>query len=515
MNDAPKPTDRRYQIFISSTFEDLRAERKAAVEAVFERGHIPIALENFSPSNESDLQVIKRALKDCQVYVAILGHRYGSMVPGKNFSFTEFEYDLAQEYGLKTLTFILTDDVINERRSKLDPKSDAVELGNFNKLKAFHNKVTTHFRKLFTPSPAFKYIVELALGDDLNRWDKPGWVREPEDRTILDTAKNEFIVDIIKELEGFPKLYERCSEKPEEKRALARFFTECYFDDIRRNQVSLFFESGSTVAFVAKEVSKHLKGYVTIGENGAPNLQISTNNILAYLLLWLVARVPSTQFPWSPPEERTYGASYGGIDKNLSESTPDYSGSGLTRKEEKEIEKLLHAPFSLLSMKRPTLLLGASSGLQISEQHQLKFPEDISSAKHKELEAQLACCFGPHVGSYHNTIFKRFMYATKLPLVIFLTADKIDCEIEVGKCHFILDSTFTWQQFCREHPVAFCVGCGSCDMDRYIDMFRQLGFEIKRGQAFRAITSFIARNAAFIDQFERGLEKEQAFGAAG
>jgi hypothetical protein len=69
---SPKASDRRYQIFISSTFEDLRAERKAAVEAVFERGHIPIALENFSPSNESDLQVIKSAMKDCQVYVAIL-----------------------------------------------------------------------------------------------------------------------------------------------------------------------------------------------------------------------------------------------------------------------------------------------------------------------------------------------------------------------------------------------------------------------------------------------------------
>src|SRR5208337_5112462 len=105
MNDAPRPSDRRYQIFISSTFEDLKEERKAAVEAVFERGHIPIALENFSPSNESDLQVIKRAMRDCQVYVAILGHRYGMMVPEKDYSFTEFEYNLAQEYKLKTLTF--------------------------------------------------------------------------------------------------------------------------------------------------------------------------------------------------------------------------------------------------------------------------------------------------------------------------------------------------------------------------------------------------------------------------
>jgi len=342
----------------------------------------------------------------------------------------------------------------------------------------------------------------------------PGFVREPEDRTILDNAKNEFIVDIIKNLEGFPKLDERCKEKPEEKRALAKYFTESYLDDVLSKQVSLFFESGSTVAFVAKEVSKYLRGKVTIGENGAPNIQISTNNILAYLLLWLVGRIPCTEFPWSPPplEETTYGASYGPID-HLINRPPVYSGRGLDRKEIFEIEKLMKAPFSLKSMNRPALLLGATSGLQIGDKHNLKFSQEIAPAKKQELEEQLSHCFGPHVGSYHNKIFKRFMYDTKLPLVIFLTADKINCEIEVGKCHFILDSTFTWQQFCNEYPVAFCVGCQGGDIKEYMDMFRNLGFEIRQGQAFTAITSFIARNKAFIEGFEAKLEEKQAFAA--
>src|SRR5438105_7515790 len=163
MNDAP--TDRRYQIFISSTFQDLKEERKAAIEAVFKRGHIPIALENFSPQNEEDLQVIKSAMRDCQVYIAILGHRYGSLVPGQDYSFTEFEYDLAQEYRLKTLTFILADDVIEERRKKVDES----EKRHYGKLRDFHEKkAARHFRRKFTPGPEFKYIIELALADNLN-----------------------------------------------------------------------------------------------------------------------------------------------------------------------------------------------------------------------------------------------------------------------------------------------------------------------------------------------------------
>jgi hypothetical protein len=499
---SPKASDRRYQIFISSTFEDLRAERKAAVEAVFERGHIPIALENFSPSNESDLQVIKSAMKDCQVYVAILGHRYGTMVPDKDYSFTEFEYDLAQQYKLKTLTFILNDKDIAKRRSKLDQKSDEVELRNFGKLQDFHKRVAEHFRRIFVPGPEFKGIVQLALADNLHGWDRPGFIREPDDPTILETAKNEFVVDIIKNLEGFPKLYERCLEEKDSKRELGRFFTQSYLDDIRRKQVSLFFESGSTVAFVARELSKHLKGDVTIGENGAPNIQISTNNILAYLILWLTARIPCTEFPWSPPEETTYGASYGGIDKNLFDRKPDYSLQGLSAKEKAEIDKLLKAPFSLPTMKKPALLLGAASGLQIGSKHKLRFPDGLSTERCQELERQLSRCFGPHVGSYHNKIFKRFMYATNLPIVIFLTANKIDCDIHVGKCHFILDSTFTWDQFCKSHPVAFCVGCDTQQMPRYSEMFAKLGFDINCGQVYTKATSFIARNKAFIEQFE-------------
>jgi Domain of unknown function (DUF4062) len=498
VSDAPKPSDRRYQIFISSTFNDLREERKAAIEAVFESGHIPIALESFSPTNESDLQVIRRAMQDCQVYIAILGHRYGSIVPGKDYSFVEFEYDLAQEHNLKTLTFLLTNAEIEDRRKKVDE----TEKRNYGRLTNFYEtKVTKHFRKFFTPGPQFKFIVELALAKNLTGWDRHGFVREPEDRTVLD-PKNEFIVDISKELEGFPKLDQRCSENPREKRALAKYFTESYLNDFLSKQVSLFFESGSTVAFVAKEISKHLKGRVVIGEKGAPNIQISTNNVLAYLLLWLVARIPCTQFPWTPPDEQTYGASYGGIKENLVERDPDYSGAGLNAMEQKEIEKLLHAAFSPLSWKLPALLLGASSGLQISPNPKLKFSEDISDNQRKELETQLARCFGPHVGSYHNKIFKRFMYATKLPIVIFLTADKIDSEIEVGKCHFILDKTFTWEQFYKEHPVAFCVGCKSSRLHDYAAMFRDLGFDISTGQPFTAVTGFIARNKVFKERFE-------------
>ena len=93
------------------------------------------------------------------------------------------------------------------------------------------------------------------------------------------------------------------------------------------------------------------------------------------------------------------------------------------------------------------------------------------------------------------------MYATKIPIVLFMTAAKIDSEIEVGKCHFILDQALDWQQFYRDHPVAFCVGCDHAERRRLEPVFRQLGFDIWDGPGGNAVTAFIARNQAFHQPF--------------
>ena len=508
--------ERRYQVFISSTLKDLANERKGAMEAVYERGHIPLAFENFSPADTSDREVIERAIRESQVYLLILGHRYGKLMPGDEISYTEFEYDLAEKYGLMRLVFVMEPALITERRSKLDPndKFDDLELKNYERLLRFHTRIE-RFRRFFSPGPQFKYVVELALEENLHDSKRPGFIREPSDPALLEGVRNEFIGAIVSELTSFEKLYERTKEQPAKKNGLAHFFVQQYMDRLLENRVSLFFESGSTVAFLARAMSRPLSKAVKLEENGAPTIQISTNNVLAYLLLWLNARIPCTKFPWSPPVETTYGAAYGGLE-NLVSKDPDYVLPPFDDSARAEIRRLQNAAFSLTTMKRPTLLLGAASGLQLRDNHRLKFPKGISDRRKEELTAQLLTCFGPHVGSYHNKIFKRFMYDTKLPIVVFLNSDKIDSEIEVGKCHFILDSEFRWENFFREHPLAFCVGCGCDERDAYQRIFEEkLGFDCIAENTASPISCFIARNRPFIQDFESSLARRAAAASAG
>ena len=66
---------RKFQVFVSSTFADMKLERQAAVEAILEAGHIPAGMELFTAGDESQLDTIKHWIEASDVYVLLLGGR--------------------------------------------------------------------------------------------------------------------------------------------------------------------------------------------------------------------------------------------------------------------------------------------------------------------------------------------------------------------------------------------------------------------------------------------------------
>lgn len=46
---------KKLQVFVSSTFIDLKSERQAAVEAILKAGHIPAGMELFTAGDECQL----------------------------------------------------------------------------------------------------------------------------------------------------------------------------------------------------------------------------------------------------------------------------------------------------------------------------------------------------------------------------------------------------------------------------------------------------------------------------
>ena len=95
----------KYQIFVSSTYEDLRKERDQVVKAILEMGHIPVGMEMFSAAGEEQWKIIARQIEECDYYVVIIAHRYGSLDDA--ISFTEKEYDYAVRLKVPVFGFII------------------------------------------------------------------------------------------------------------------------------------------------------------------------------------------------------------------------------------------------------------------------------------------------------------------------------------------------------------------------------------------------------------------------
>lgn len=94
----------KYQIFISSTFDDLEAERDAVVKTILEMGHIPVGMEMFSAADEEQWKIIARHISQSDYYMVVLAHRYGSETDN-GMSYTRKEYEYAASVPVPILGF--------------------------------------------------------------------------------------------------------------------------------------------------------------------------------------------------------------------------------------------------------------------------------------------------------------------------------------------------------------------------------------------------------------------------
>jgi len=75
-------SEKRFQIFVSSTYTDLIDERRAVLQAIASLRHIAVGMEYFAAATVPPWDYIRDAIDDCDYYVLILGGRYGSLSTG-------------------------------------------------------------------------------------------------------------------------------------------------------------------------------------------------------------------------------------------------------------------------------------------------------------------------------------------------------------------------------------------------------------------------------------------------
>jgi hypothetical protein len=197
-------SERRYQIFVSSTFRDLQAERERVAEAILELEGFPAGMELFPAANDRQWEFIKRQIEASDYYVLIIGGRYGSLAPD-GVSYTEKEYDFAIKLKIPVMAFLSQ----NLETPSLDQQETEPHLRerllNFRK-KAAAGKLV----KFFSSADELKVAVWQALTYAFSHEHRPGWTRAqipPRSNPKLPVRST--VGGVLKELEHTSKIIDR------------------------------------------------------------------------------------------------------------------------------------------------------------------------------------------------------------------------------------------------------------------------------------------------------------------
>ncbi len=163
----------KYQIFISSTYEDLKEERERVIKAILEMGHIPVGMEMFSAGVESQWNIIKRRIEESDYYLVVVANRYGS-TDDDRVSYTEREYDYAIGQNVPAIGFLL-DDTAPWPTIRNDSDSTTKK-----RLEDFKVKLKKRLVKFWKTKEDLAASIVLALTPLMTEQPRPGWVRGSE-----------------------------------------------------------------------------------------------------------------------------------------------------------------------------------------------------------------------------------------------------------------------------------------------------------------------------------------------
>jgi HAMP domain-containing protein len=126
-----------YRVFLSSTSRDLAEYREAVHRAIDGLpGFQLVKMEDFGARDTSAKDLCARVVRDCDLFVGLTGHYYGSCPPNEPVSFAELEYRTATAANLSRLMFVATDDFAIPASLR---ESDA----SFERQQAFRREVMT------------------------------------------------------------------------------------------------------------------------------------------------------------------------------------------------------------------------------------------------------------------------------------------------------------------------------------------------------------------------------------
>ena len=171
----------KYHIFIGSTLDDLKNERKVLPRIVMELGHIPVMADYLDDTARNSQTLLQKIIEECDYFVALAANKY-SAADGKILPVIA-QCSIAAKKGIPILALVIDE----KARSTQAKKEQDPEL--IRKLDNFKARLREGPCETWLNTPDLCQKAQSLLVQELNINAQPGWVRA--DKLIDPTVANE------------------------------------------------------------------------------------------------------------------------------------------------------------------------------------------------------------------------------------------------------------------------------------------------------------------------------------
>lgn len=284
--------EKRYQIFVSSTYEDLKEERTKVTETILKMYQLPIGMEMFHADDKEQWSQIQKTIDMSDYYILIIGRCCGTLIENEKISYTEKEYNYALSKNIPILRF-----VIDAKAKKEDcyPETKKQQAA----YDRFKKKVTQNYQCAFWQNPDdLASKVFQALIAKFNEDERDGWVQNTTDN-IYNNFLERFEQFSDSQLD---ELYRRfLKAKLVSKNLVGNSKASLAMGALIEKKLDFFRDSNNKIGFYIKDLERTLKIKLL-------DEYIEIENSISYRYEGIPDEKEFKYFPWLLPgrEEITY-----------------------------------------------------------------------------------------------------------------------------------------------------------------------------------------------------------------